>query len=184
VTRYLKRLRKAATGHPLRYLVCFERHKSGAWHVHMLLHSSENGVLTTRLARKPWTAGFSDAKVADLRAAGYVTKYVTKDLADESSDRVPRIRASRDPRYGAAVMCHEEGIIAQLQKRPEVHVTDLWRANLRMAQQYLVEQEKGTARVWQQIMAGQDAPPTVKVAEGLVVNVETGEILPTKRKSR
>ncbi len=183
VTRYLKRLRKAH-GASLRYLVCFERHKSGAWHVHMLLHTRDS-VLTTRAARAPWSAGFSDAKVANVQAAGYVTKYVTKDLEDESIDRMPRIRASRDPRYGDAVMCHEEGLIDLLQKRPEIQTTDLWAANLRMLHQHLAHSERGTARVWRQIAESQEGPERVLLEGGRMVDPETGELsLPMMRKSR
>lgn len=183
VTRYLKRLRKGLDAQ-VRYLVCFERHKSGAWHVHMLLHTNDARDLTTRRTRRPWTAGFSDAKVADLKAAGYVTKYVTKDLVDESTDRVPRIRASRDPRYGDAVMVHEEAIVQQLQQRPEIPTTDLWATNIRMLHQYLVDEDKGNSKIWRQIMAGQRDPKMIQIQDGRRVDPTTGEILlPTRMRS-
>lgn len=183
VTRYLKRLRKGY-GAGLRYLVCFERHKSGAWHTHALLHT-RGKVLTTRAAREPWTAGFSNARVADLRAAGYVTKYVTKDLVDESTERVPRIRASRDPRYGGAVMCHEDELIDLLQQRRDPTTGEVWAANLRMLHQHLAATERGSVRVWQEITRAQEGPTRVLLEGGRQVDPETGELLlPTTRTRR
>lgn len=150
----------------------------------MLLHTNDARDLTTRRTRRPWTAGFSDAKVADLKAAGYVTKYVTKDLVDESTDRVPRIRASRDPRYGDAVMVHEEAIVQQLQQRPEIPTTDLWATNIRMLHQYLVDEDKGNSKIWRQIMAGQRDPKMIQIQDGRRVDPTTGEILlPTRMRS-
>jgi len=174
VTRYFKRLRKSLD-EPLRYLCCFERHKSGAWHCHMLLHSNYPRDLTTKAARRPWLAGWSKANVANLQAAGYVTKYVTKDLADESTERIPRIRASRDPRYGAAVMCHEEAIVQMLQERRQQTTQEVWTANIKMLHNWLIEQEKGNRRVWQEIAAAQEGTTLVDLGGGVRVDPETGE---------
>jgi len=174
VTRYLKRLRWQ--GSPFRYFTAFERHKSGAWHVHMLLHGAG---LSTRAARRPWSAGFSNARVADLRAAAYVTKYVTKDLAD-GGGQMPRVRASRDPRYGAAVMIHEEAILAMMALRREEMTTDVWSANLRMLHQWLEKNESKESRVWQRIneMTNSDL---VLLEDQTTVNQITGEHFPRKK---
>lgn len=132
VTRWLKRLRINMTrkyGHAdIRYLVMYERHKSGAWHIHALLHTVSH-MIPTVFPRKFWTAGFSDCKVVDVQGASYVVKYSTKSLLDNSSERRPRIRASR--RYGAAVMLSdkEEVQAAMARKKPQpLHET--WTQNL------------------------------------------------------
>jgi len=89
-TLYMKRVRKQAKGVPLRYLLAVEEHKDGFPHLHALIH--ERGpVVGKRLLQEQWTHGFSHCKLADPRAARYVTKYVSKQLAS-------RVRASQ--RYG------------------------------------------------------------------------------------
>ncbi len=127
ITRYFKRLRHRAGR--LRYLACYERHRSGAFHCHMLLHTDLG--TSWRDVTEPWDAGFFKANLLrDHRAASYVTKYVSKDLMETVSyGRRPRIRASRNPRYGDEVMCHEEAIVAQLQKR-RIDEVDTHRINL------------------------------------------------------
>lgn len=139
VTRYLKRLRHSGR---VRYLVCPERHKSGAWHCHMLIHCDRN--LSWRAVTDPWKAGFFKANIASVEAAGYVTKYVTKDMGERSSGRRPRIRASRNPRYGDGVMQHEEEIV-QLLKEREVVNHETWTTNLK---QMLKRLEKTEDPIW------------------------------------
>jgi len=132
VTRYLKRLRHNTS---VRYLVCFERHRSGAFHIHALLHTSSKA--TWADVTKPWIAGFYKANlVRDVSSARYVTKYVSKDISDRGAEgRRPRVRASRNPRYGDPVMCHEEEIVKALQARkinPEVTWTNNLKEMLRI----------------------------------------------------
>lgn len=80
---------------------------------------------------EPWEAGFFKANlIKNFRGASYVTKYVSKDLMEvQASGRRPRIRASRNPRYGDQIMCHEEAVV-QLLKHREVDGQDVHRVNL------------------------------------------------------
>lgn len=97
VTLMLKRAR--ARGVSLRYLFVAEEHKDGFPHWHGLIHTWQLG----ELAEEPdwdyqqisacWPFGWMTLdSVTDIRAAGYVTKYITKAP-------VAKIRASR--LYGA-----------------------------------------------------------------------------------
>jgi hypothetical protein len=130
VTRWLKRVRYFLDGEDLRYLVVPERHKSGAWHVHSLMHT-DRGVAPS-LYRKAWSDGFTYAKVADVTAASYVTKYVSKDLLDDAEGVVPRIRASRSPTYGAWVMERDEEKVKELlASRGDEERFEIWTKNLK-----------------------------------------------------
>jgi len=95
----------------------------------MLLHTSIDA--KWRDVTEPWTAGFFKANlIKNFRGASYVTKYVSKDLFEVSTQgRRPRIRASRNPRYGDEIMCHEEAVV-QLLKQREVDGGDVHRVNL------------------------------------------------------
>lgn len=77
---YFKRLRKA--GCKFRYLVAIERHKSGAPHVHLLVHETGDPVRHKALSSQ-WTLGFSKfnlvAEEEKSRACYYVAKYLTKE---------------------------------------------------------------------------------------------------------
>ena len=75
--KYWKRLRKA--GHRFKYIVVFERHKSGHPHMHCLLHEVGDPI-TKRELQAQWPHGFTQMKiVADGRkAAYYVSKYLSK----------------------------------------------------------------------------------------------------------
>jgi len=126
VTRYLKRLREHVEGQ-VRYLVCYERHKSGAWHVHLLVHTPRSA--SWNQVTDSWQAGFFKANLANVQSAGYLTKYVTKAL-DDPGKRRPRIRASRAPRYGDAVMIHEAEIVQALKDR-RIDTSSTWRTNLK-----------------------------------------------------
>lgn len=78
--RYMKRLRKNV-GAPLRYMAVLERHKSGLYHMHVLLH--ECGVpILARILQGQWLLGSirSTLVVHDpRRTARYVVKYLTKE---------------------------------------------------------------------------------------------------------
>jgi hypothetical protein len=131
VTRFLKRLRERGPYGSLRYLVCFERHRSGAWHIHACLHEVGEGFPNLGLhASKSWVAGFSNSKEVNLAGVGYVSKYVAKDLGDVGREgRRPRIRASRNPSYGAVVLERSEEIVELLRRR-KVDVGEVHRVNL------------------------------------------------------
>lgn len=89
VTRYLKRVRKAAKV-PLRYICVTERHKSGLPHFHLLVHEVELKPVTHKILSTQWHAGFERWRLVppeDLRGAGYVTKYLAKEATG-------RVRAS------------------------------------------------------------------------------------------
>lgn len=91
ITLWLKRVRKESKV-PLRYLVVFERHKSGDPHAHVLIHQqrADMPVLHSTL-RANWKHGFSHFKLTDPKATGYVVKYLSKSM-------LARVRASL--RYG------------------------------------------------------------------------------------
>lgn len=82
VQLYIKRLRK--DGCKFRYLVAIERHKSGAPHVHLLVHETAAPVRHKQLSAK-WSLGFSKfnlvAEGEETQAARYVAKYLTKSLS-------------------------------------------------------------------------------------------------------
>lgn len=96
ITRYLKRIRKNS-GAKLKYVAVFERHKSGAPHLHMLCHEYLQGshVRKSQLDAA-WNLGFSHWRLVPAentaRAAIYVAKYISKQGG--------RVRASL--RYGRA----------------------------------------------------------------------------------
>jgi len=84
-TDYMKRVRKQS-GAPLRYLLAVEEHKDGFPHLHALVHEWGTEV-GKRALQGTWLYGHSHVKLADLAAAKYVCKYVTKSP-------VARLRAS------------------------------------------------------------------------------------------
>lgn len=95
VTRYLKRVRKAANV-PLRFIAVAEGHQDGFPHYHLLVHEVLPGMhVKERQLREQWRGwhGFAEAKLVDgtKAASGYVTKYLTKSS-------LARVRASI--RYG------------------------------------------------------------------------------------
>lgn len=81
VQLYFKRLRKV--GPAFRYLWTVERHKSGAPHVHLLVHEHAGPVRHRHLAAA-WRWGFVKfnlvAEGQARNAANYVAKYLTKSL--------------------------------------------------------------------------------------------------------
>lgn len=83
--RYWARLRKA--GYRFKYLLVFERHKSGLPHMHWLLHEL-NGPIRKRVLEAQWPWGFSKPllcgggskrSLSPKSAAFYVAKYLSKD---------------------------------------------------------------------------------------------------------
>lgn len=88
VTKYLKRVRKNS-GAPIRYLWVAERHKSGLPHFHMLVHEmSEALPVRHSVLTEAWWLGFTRFKLIEgTQAAGYVSKYLSKDAC-------ARVRAS------------------------------------------------------------------------------------------
>lgn len=106
-TLYMKRVRKNANV-PLRYLLAVEEHKDGFPHLHALIHERGQEV-GKRDLQMQWAYGFTHCKLADSKAARYVTKYVSKQLAC-------RVRASQ--RYGRSTVQHvhkdiEEGALPE-----------------------------------------------------------------------
>lgn len=180
VTLWLKRLRYYVDApKSLRYLVAFERHKSGAWHIHALLHDVDGqaGEVIHR-SNLAWRDGFSNCKPVDMRGAGYVTKYVSKDLdqAGESARR-PRIRASRSPAYGAVVLERSEDIVKVLQER-QVRLETVYRANFLDILNYVNRRES----VWKQAANSAQTNGNLLLSTGQRVDRETGEILPYQPK--
>ncbi|DAZ92355.1 TPA_asm: replication initiator protein [Microviridae sp.] len=131
-----------------RYLVVPERHKSGAFHIHALLHGKDDG-LTYKMVADSWQAGFHSIRQCDYQTAGYVTKYVSKDLFEDVDGKRPRIRASRakyahrpdgegpyitlESSYGAWVMEKDKEVIkAMMAQQPKEMLWETWSKNLRM----------------------------------------------------
>jgi len=81
LTKYFKRLRKD-TGAHIRYYLVFETHKSGLPHAHALIHEvfDAEPVRHARLVAN-WTLGHTMFKLADRKAAYYVSKYLTKEAS-------------------------------------------------------------------------------------------------------
>lgn len=94
IQKYLKRLRKNS-GKAIRYLCITESHKSGVPHWHLLLHEPDQPLSYDKDLKGSWNLGFDSYKlVRDARAAGYVTKYLSKAVE-------ARVRASSG--YGGAL---------------------------------------------------------------------------------
>lgn len=148
---FLMRLRSRCheRGTNYRYLVLPERHKSGAFHIHALIHA-EDDALTYKLVADSWQAGFYSIKGCDFRSAAYVTKYAAKDLFEEVDGKRPRIRSSRakfehkpetgigpyvvvQPTYGAWVMEKDKEVLQEMMKnQPKEMQWETWAKNLRM----------------------------------------------------
>lgn len=168
VTKYLYRLRTYLP-YRIRYLACFELTKAGAWHVHMLIHGPRN--MHRNTLRKYWKDGYSWARVADLKAAGYVTKYVTKDI-DQGSNNRPRIRCSRNPRYGDAVMSHEKDVVQALCAAAARNPSHDWTINAKGILRMLEPDPK--KELWHKLNLTKDMHHLLP--DGRSVNETTGEI--------
>lgn len=92
VTRYLKRVRKHATG-KLRYVCVTETVSSGERefhpHYHLLIHEQTRGAVLHRVLADQWTWGFERWRLVEPREQPewYLTKYLLKENRD-------RVRAS------------------------------------------------------------------------------------------
>lgn len=94
IQKWIKRLRKN-TRKRIRYLCVAEAHVSGVPHWHVLIHEPEEPLRYDGDLKGSWQWGFDSYKlVRDARAAGYVTKYLSKAIE-------ARVRASSG--YGGAV---------------------------------------------------------------------------------
>jgi len=182
VTLWLKRLRYyIKAGSDFRYLVAFERHKSGAWHMHALLHDVKGTIPHLQhYSELAWNDGFTKCKPVDVRGAGYVTKYVSKDLDQVGETaRRPRIRASRNPTYGAAVMERSEEIVKELQQR-KVRIDQTYRCNLNDVMRWLDRRDDPwKIQANSQQMNGK---LLLRSDDGMQqVDRQTGEILPYRK---
>jgi len=105
MTLFFKSLRKSATA-GVRYLVVSEAHKSGLPHFHALIHEVHQGAVTYDRLKRPWRWGFTAFKLADPKAASYVAKYISKDVA-------ARVRASEHYGESTAYAYSRTGEMAQ-----------------------------------------------------------------------
>lgn len=88
LTKYVKRVRKES-GAKLRAMWVFEAHKSGAPHIHGLVHEVEAIPVTWRCLNAQWKDGFShEVLLTDPRKSAYAAKYLSKE-------GLCRVRASR-----------------------------------------------------------------------------------------
>lgn len=90
LTRYVKRLRKAAVG-KLRLAIVMEPHKSGLPHYHALVHEQHGAKITKAILVDQWPHGLIRKwKLVDdpRKGAWYVAKYLTKTVG-------ARVRASK-----------------------------------------------------------------------------------------
>ena len=108
VTRYLKRLRKAANAR-FRYLLVWEDHKCpcdlcepeekslpghyGFPHAHILLHEIQ-GAVSSRCIEAQWPLGFSKPKLIDEAVGGEAHKYAAYVCKYISKSMLCRVRAS------------------------------------------------------------------------------------------
>jgi hypothetical protein len=161
----------------------FEKHKSGALHVHALLHRTE--FTPVAIFRRDWTAGFSNVRVGGYGGAAYLVKYSTKSLFDNTTKSRPRIRASRG--YGRAVMLSDkeevmQRLAAKAPVKPYNRSTDNLIDALALAEQ--IQVNKG--EWWQLITEVSQLNGRITTEAGPVelpeIDRETGEIiLPYKR---
>lgn len=151
-TLFLKRLRWHASerDQELRYLIIPERHKSGAWHIHALAHVDFG--FDKELLRRCWDAGFSWPKWADKGSAGYVTKYIAKDLMEHHEERNPRIRASRAPTYGGFVIKRDADVVRELLAKKEENLEAIWTRNLKSILKH-AESEKSRGNFLDELVA-------------------------------
>lgn len=89
VAEWVKRGLRAELGYAGAYVVGFERHKSGAWHVNVLVGEflAHDGIESSWGRGNVWVSKFEgrlgeSMRDAARRAAAYVAKYVTKEFAD------------------------------------------------------------------------------------------------------
>ncbi len=166
---FLMRLRSRCheRGTNFRYLVVPERHKSGAFHIHALIHVPWTDFSFYQLIADSWQAGFFTIKECNYKTAGYITKYTSKDLFEEIDGKRPRIRASRaryehkptigygpyvtvERGYGAWVMEKDKELVQQMMKdKGKEPLWETWAKNLRM----MVRQHQKEETADQKVMA-------------------------------
>ena len=109
VQRFWKRLRKK--GHQFKYLLVFERHKSGLPHMHFLLHETGNHILKKQIQAE-WPFGFSNVKLVrgdDLRkAAWYVVKYLSKSVQARQLASLGYVPDRKDRPHGPNARPYDE----------------------------------------------------------------------------
>lgn len=134
-TLYLKRLRKKAPG--LRYLLVVERHKSGAPHVHALIHERGHPIRHADLSRC-WTWGFTNFKLVDVdessKAARYVAKYLSKDIST-------RVRASGGYGHSSNYVPTPSGEHLEAKSEREVVTSNLTESEKRLRSELLLSKE-------------------------------------------
>lgn len=81
-------------------------------------------------------------------------------------------------------MIHEEAIVQELQRKTDPSAPEVWGANLRMLHRFLMDQEKGNARVWREIAEAQRDTVKVDLGQGVVVDPTTGEKFQQKKMTR
>ena len=90
ITLYLKRLRKLS-GARLKYMACFEKHRSGFPHVHVLLHEYTDAAVRKSLLDSHWQhMGFTHWRLVSSEQAGRASSYVAKYISKEGG----RVRSS------------------------------------------------------------------------------------------
>lgn len=91
-SRFARSMREAQGS--FAYVVVAERHKSGAWHLHLALYGYQN----LDLWLKHWPHGYRHFRVwkgPSHSMAGYMSKYVTKSFANLNNDAHPHAHRFR-----------------------------------------------------------------------------------------
>jgi len=134
----------------VRYMVVTERHKSGNFHVHGVFHG--DWTMDCDVIERCWGLGRVWADYCDLGAAGYVSKYIGKDLAHEG--KKPRMMASRFPTYGERVVNRDEEVVKELMR---LRITDdveaVWAKNMRMM--LIEDQPKSGLNLLRKLITGE-----------------------------
>lgn len=109
ISDYLKRLRAACVGTPteIRFFAVTEPHKDDFPHVHLLLHSDEM-LSAKRIRAGNWKHGFISMKLCDDEMAGYLVKYITKEVSCvRASLRYGKAAKNADKKSGPATKALE-----------------------------------------------------------------------------
>lgn len=139
---FLDRVRKR--NGPMKYLLVYEPHKSGNLHTHAIMH----GVTDGRFIRESWVAGWEYTKRADIGTAGYVTKYVTKALDEDTHAKRPRIRVSQG--YGAEIINRDPEEVKALLHKERIPKT--WDKSLRQMIREVTTESSLERRVLDQVL--------------------------------
>lgn len=143
--------------------------------MHALVHRNE--WTPVDVLRSPWTAGFSSAKVVDIRGSAYVVKYSTKSLLDNTTKTRPRIRASRG--YGKAVIQTDKEVVQALLDAKSEHQVDTWTDNLIEVARHGNSLRERRSNLWQFLQEVQRHNGQIHPGAGpnRPIDPETGEIL-------